>query len=68
MHAVLLTMSMLFCYLFQFYRGKNESNALLKNSSLFVAYMGCLGWEVHIFTGGVSLFIMVSHGGCQCRY
>lgn len=40
-----------------------NSHALLKNSSVFIAYMGCLGWGVLIFTGGVFPFIMVFHGG-----
>lgn len=34
-----------------------NSNALLKNSSLFVAYMGCLGWGSAYFYGwGVSFY------------
>lgn len=38
-----------------------DDNKLIKNSSLFVAYMGCLGWGSAYFYGwGISGFQTVS--------
>ena len=67
MHAVHLDNVNAILLLIPVLQGKMNSNALLKNSSLFVAYMGCLGWGSAYFYGWVSLFIMVSHGGLSVQ-
>lgn len=40
-----------------------SDSTLLRNSSLFVAYMGCLGWGSAYFYGWGTSFTMAFHGG-----
>lgn len=44
-----------------------NSNALLKILPYLWLIWDVSDGEVHIFTGGVSLFIMVSHGGLSVQ-
>lgn len=65
----ILTMSMLFCYLFQFYRGKNEQQRVAQKFFLICGLYGMSRMGKCIFLRVGCLFLLwFPMVGCQCRY
>lgn len=65
----ILTMSMLFCYLFQFFRGKNEQQRVAQKLLFICGLYGMSRMGKCIFLRVGCLFLLwFPMVGCQCRY